>query len=217
MASKIIPHRPFLIMFYGYPGCGKSFFASQFAREFQNTVYLPSYKIESELTGLASGNFVLAQKVLEYITENYLKNGVSVVSDMPVIKKSDRKKLAHTALKHKAASMLVWMQIDADSAFTRTRLRAKKNKKEDIAAKYTKQEFQEIIKQMQNPVNEDFFVISGKHTYKSQRASVLSKMSTLKIINREEASKNIAKPGLVNLVPSSLSGRTGFGRNISIR
>ncbi len=70
---------------------------------------------------------------------------------------------------------------------------------------------------MQNPQNEDFFVISGKHTYKSQRSQVMNKMSSLKIISREQASKDVAKPGLVNLIPPSLSGRSGVGRNISIR
>lgn len=217
MTSKITPQKPFLIMFYGYPGCGKSFFASQFAKEFQNTIYLSSYKINSELTKLASGDTHLADKVIEYITESYLENGLSVVTDAAVIKKPDRKKLAHIAIKHKAVPILVWMQIDADSAYVRTKLRSKKNKQEKSAAEYKKQEFQDIINNMQNPQNEDFFVISGKHTYKSQRTSVMSRMSILKIINREQANKNIAKPGLVNLVPPSLSGRVGISRNISIR
>ena len=217
MTSKIIPQKPFLIMLYGYPGCGKSFFASQFAKEFQNTVYLPSYKIMSELTGIASGNMHLAGKVLDYISESYLENGLSVITDSPVIKKSDRKRLAHIALKHKATPVLIWMQIDAESAFLRTKLASKKNKTKNTAQKYTKQEFKQITTVMQNPENEDYFVISGKHTYKSQRALVMSKMSSQKIINREEANKNLAKPGLVNLVPSSLSGRAGFSRNISIR
>lgn len=217
MSLKITPQKPFLIMLYGYPGCGKSFFASQFAKEFQNTVYLPSFKINSDFTKLTSGNSSLARKAEEYITESYLENGLSVVTDAHVIKKSDRKKLAHIALNHKATPILVWMQIDADSAFLRTKLRSKRSRKENFAAKYTKQEFEEITNHMQNPQNEDFFVISGKHTYKSQRALVMNKMSTLKIVNREQANKNIAKPGLVNLVPSSLSGRVGIGRNISIR
>lgn len=218
MTSKIIPQKPFLIMLYGYPGCGKSFFASKFVREFQNTAYLPAYKTTSEVTKLASGNQQLADKVTDFITENYLQNGISVITDAPVTKKIDRKKLNHLALKYKAVPVLIWMQIDADSAYMRTKLRAKKNKDEDSAAKYTKEEYQSIVNNMQNPhQNEDYFVISGKHTYKSQRALVMSKMSMLKIINRAEANKNIAKPGLVNLVPSSLGGRGGFGRNISIR
>ena len=203
-------------MIYGYPGCGKSYFASQFAKEFHNTVYLNSDKIASELSKNLSRNDHLIDRMMEYIIENYLENGISVVSDMPVIKKTDRKRLGHMALKHKVSPILVWMQIDAESSFLRTKLRAKKSKKENSFAIYTKQQFQDITNAMQNPQDEDFFVISGKHTYKSQRALVMSKMSTLKIINREQASKSMAKPGMVNLVPPSLSGR-GFGRNISIR
>ncbi|MEX2014924.1 MAG: AAA family ATPase [Candidatus Saccharimonadales bacterium] len=218
MTSKIIPQKPFLIMFYGYPGCGKSFFASRFAGEFQNTAYLPTYKTVSEISKIASGNQQLASKVTDFIAENYLQNGISVFTDASVTKKIDRKKLNHLALKYNAVPILIWMQIDADSAYMRTKLRAKKSKNEDSAAKYTKEEYQNIVNNMQNPhQNEDFFVISGKHTYKTQRALVMSKMSVLKIINRSEANKNIAKPGLVNLVPTSLSGRGGFGRNISIR
>jgi predicted kinase len=216
MKVKINPQKPFFIMLYGYPGCGKSFFASQFAGEFHNTIYLNKNKIASELSKNIPGNDQFIDRMVEYITENYLENGISVVSDAPIIKKSDRKRLSHMALKHKIDPILVWMQIDAESAFLRTKLRAKKNKKEKDIASYSKQQFQEITNNMQNPQNEDFFVISGKHTYKSQRGLVMNKMSKLKIINREQASKSMAKPGLVNLVPNSLSGR-GFGRNISIR
>lgn len=204
-------------MLYGYPGCGKTFFASQFAKEFLDTVFLPSYKMNSELNKAASGNIQLANKAMEYILESYLENGLSVVTDMPVTKKVDRRKLSHMALKHKATPVLVWMQIDAESAYLRTKLRSKKSKKADYAEKYTKQDFQTILSSMQNPEKEDYFVISGKHTYKSQRALVMNKMSALKVINREQASKNIAKPGLVNLVPPSVSGRSGFSRNISVR
>lgn len=217
MTAKIIPQKPFLIMFYGYPGCGKSFFASQFAKEFQNSVYLPNHKINSDISRLASGNSHLAEKILDYMGENYLENGISVVTDAPVIKKSDRKRLSHIALKHGAVPVLVWMQIDADSAFLRTKLRSKKSKNSPGHPKYTKQEFEAITNSMQNPQNEDFLVISGKHTYKTQRVAVMNKLSMLKIMNREQANKNIAKPNLVNLIPSSLSGRNGVGRNISIR
>jgi len=216
MKSKLIPKKPFLLMFYGYPGCGKTFFSRQFAAETQNTIHLQADKIANETRNFTNNNMELTNKLIAYLVENYLENGISVIMDAALQKSIERKSLKKIALKKKVTPLLIWMQTDIESAYRRTKLRSKKGN-DDFADNYSKEDFARIANEMQNPKDEDFLVISGKHTYKSQRATAVSKLAALNIISKEQANKNLAKPELVNLVPRSLGGRSEFGRNISIR
>ena len=217
MKSKPVPQKVFLLILYGYPGCGKTTFSEKLAKQLQNTVHLYTDKITRELSQVTGGNFELANNVISYMTENYLENGLSVIVDAPVIKSTDRRTMRNIAIKHKAVPILVWMQMDPESAFHRLKLQAK-NKKNKFSRAYTRTEFDEIVNSMQNPKNEDFVVVSGKHTYKSQSVAVLNKMVESKILSRDQIAKNFAKPELTNIIPQpTLGGRGVFRRNISVR
>jgi hypothetical protein len=70
---------------------------------------------------------------------------------------------------------------------------------------------------MQNPAHdEEYMVLSGKHSYNMQRTAILKKMYSLKLVNPDVVSANVVKPGMINLVPDS--GRVDLSRrNINIR
>ncbi len=77
----------------------------------------------------------------------------------------------------------------------------------------------QIASNMQNPANtEDYMVISGKHTYHTQRNAVIKKLYDVGLISTNGAGSKLVMPGLVNLVPSPAPGRVDNSRrNISIR
>src|SRR5690606_6959442 len=77
--------------------------------------------------------------------------------------------------------------------------------------------FDEITGHMQNPGHdEDYIVLSGKHSFPMQRSALVRKFYDLKLIKPENVSQNVVKPGLVNLVPTA--GRVDMTRrNITIR
>lgn len=220
MKSKIVPHKPFMLLMYGYPGSGKSFFARQFADEFQNTVHVHGDKIHSEIADKMhqynETNSAIPELVIEYLISEYLRNGISVIADLPLNKRSDRKKYRNIALTNKAEPVLVWLQIDPESAYARTKKRDRRKTEDRYAAEYTTSEFQSIISNSQNPQNEPFTVISGKHAFKSQRSAVLKKLSDLKVVNLVSANSSAVKPELVNLIPK-MGDRDLLRRNISIR
>ena len=71
---------------------------------------------------------------------------------------------------------------------------------------------------MQNPRNEDYLVVSGKHTFNTQRSAVVKRLYEIGLISVDSANARIIKPGLVNLVPNPTAGRVDISRrNIVIR
>jgi hypothetical protein len=125
-----------------------------------------------------------------------------------------RKKGAHT--------LLVWFQVDADTAFKRLSTRDRRTADDKYAAQYSKDDFRNYASRMQPPEpTENFVVVSGKHTFNSQRTNVFKRLLVDGLIPAQEAQAKIGKPGMVNLVPSSMSQQKGrvdlSRRNISIR
>jgi hypothetical protein len=78
--------------------------------------------------------------------------------------------------------------------------------------------FAGLASQMQNPVTtEDYTVISGKHTFRTQYAAVVRRLREMNLYGLDDG-QHVVKPGLVNLVPNQNAGRVDLNRrNITIR
>lgn len=217
MSTQFSPKRPFIVMMYGYPGAGKTSFARQLCDEL-GLVHLQEDKIRQELFGPNASDRAV-RKVMTYMTKELLKARVSVVFDAEVLRESERKMIRNIALDTKAASLLVWLQVDPETTFMRTEKRDRRKADDKYADEYSEEEYRQILAYMQNPTNEDYIVVSGKHTFHSQRSTVIKKLYDIGIITPEAASHNVVKPGLMNLVPNPLiQKRSGIvQRNISIR
>lgn len=72
---------------------------------------------------------------------------------------------------------------------------------------------------MENPSkNEEYMVVSGKHTFLSQKNAVVRKLHDLRLLSAHDLTNNVSKPQLVNLVPNNIPGRVDLSRrNINIR
>lgn len=144
---------------------------------------------------------------------------MSVIYDANASRLSVRRELRNIARKAKAEPLLIWLQIDADSAFARLSRRDRRRSDDKYATPYTAESFQNHIQGMQNPKNEDYAVISGKHTFNTQRSAIIKKLYELGVIGTNPVATNVIKPGLVNLVPNQMhNGRVDTSRrNILIR
>lgn len=217
MSTQLSPKRPIIVMMYGYPGAGKTSFARQLSEEL-GLVHLQEDKIRHELFG-AQASDKAVRKVMNYMTRELLKAGVSLVFDAEVLRTSERTAIRNIAFETKAASLLVWLQVDPETTFMRTAKRDRRKAEDKYADEYTEEEYRQILAYMQNPNLEDYIVVSGKHTFHSQRSTVIKKLYDLGIITPEGASHNVVKPELINLVPKPvIQKRSGIvQRNISIR
>ncbi len=217
---KQVLTKPVLIILYGFPGSGKTFFSRQFSDEINaanvNGDYLRD-EFFDEPTYSKDENDVVNHLSL-FMVSQFLETGVSVVYDASSIKKSERRILKDMAMRAKTDSLIVWLQIDIESAFARVNNRDRRRTDDKYNRELDRTTFETIISQMQNPVlNEDYVVISGKHNFITHKNAVMKKLYEKGLINQETADTKMVKPGLVNRVPNLLGGRVDAARrNISI-
>ncbi len=217
--SKIQPVKPFLLMLYGYPGTGKTYFSRQFSDNVL-CAHLQADRIRSELfenPRYDKQENSIVNHIMNYMTEEFLAAGVSVIYDLNALRSGQRRVLHDLAHRLRAQPLIVWFQMDADSAFGRSIKRDRRRADDKYAAQWDRTTFETLVNHMQNPKSsEGYVVVSGKHLFNMQLSSVIAKLRQLGVLSTEDASSKVIKPGMVNLIPNG-PGRVDLTRrNISI-
>jgi predicted kinase len=217
--SKIVLNKPALICLYGYPGAGKSYVARNLADEMQLAV-VSSERIRNELFQTPRYDpqeNAIVTHLMDYMSEEFLSSGVSVAYDTNALRVSQRRRLRDIARKHKVEYLLIWLQIDIDSAFYRTQNRDRRTNDDKYSIPQTRSSFEKQVNGMQNPQAEDYIVISGKHTFSTQKSAIINRFYQMGLIGSGDVQHTVAKPELVNLIPNPRAGRVDLSRrNISI-
>ena len=220
--NKISPTQPLLIMLYGYPGAGKSYVARQLSNHLQ-AAHVQGERIRSELFANArydkSENDLINQ-FMNYMTQEFLSAGISVIYDANALRASQRHALRDLARKYKSQPLVIWLQIDSDSAYLRTQRRDRRKADDKFSPSLDKRSFDTILATMQNPTNaEDYVVVSGKHVFSTQLSAILKKLNDMQLLKVEDVKSGMAMPELVNLVPNPSAGRVDLNRrrNITIQ
>ncbi len=219
--NKVVLNKPTLILLYGFPGSGKTFVARQLADEL-HAAHVQADRFRFELfeePRYDKQENQIVNHLAEYMTEEFLNAGVSVIYDVTAGRLGERRLMRDMARKAKAQSVLVWLQIDLESAFERVAKRDRRKTDDKYAVNMDRTTFDDVTKRMQNPqMTEDYVVVSGKHNYQTQHAAILKKFYSLGLIASAAATEHMVKPGLVNLIPHQLGGRVDQSRrNIIIR
>jgi predicted kinase len=217
--NKTVLDKPVLICLYGFPGSGKSYVARNLANSV-NMAHVSADRIRSELFRNprydAQENAVVLH-LMNYMSEEFLDAGVSVIYDTNAARAGQRRSLRELARHHKADYLLVWLQIDADSAFARIQNRDRRTADDRYAQDHNQDSFNTLTAAMQNPQDEDYMVISGKHAFITQKNSIISRLYHRGLISGETMRSNVAMPELVNLIPNPFSAPASDERSITIR
>lgn len=217
--TKVRTTKPLLILLYGFPGAGKTTFASGLTSSL-DCAHVHGDRIRHELfeePRYDEQEEGIIIHLMDYMTEEFLNAGISVIYDATMSRKSDRHTKRELARKKHAKTLLVWFQIDPDTAYNRLRKRDRRKTEDKYSVDYTESEFRHYASKMQHPEpTEDYVVVSGKHTFNSQRSSVFKKFMEMGLISNETARGNVAKPGMVNLIPQSMGRVDMSRRNINI-
>lgn len=220
--AKIAPTQPLLVLLYGFPGAGKTYFARQFCERIQ-AAHIQGDRIRSELFEHPrydqQENDAIVQ-LMNYMAGEFLNAGISVIYDTNAARHAQRHMLREIARKARAQPLLVWLQMDTDSAFYRSSKRDHRRIDDKFAADVDRSSFDTLIGRMQNPMpSEEYVVVSGKHTFNAQYTSVVRRLRDLGLMNTADVAP-VVKPGLVNLIPqpNPYRGRVDNSRrNITIR
>ena len=219
---KVNLNKPVLIYLYGMPGAGKSYLSRHLADAY-NLAHISSDKIRSTLyesPRFDKSENQIVQTLMYMMSEQFLKAGIGVIFDMSASRIMQRRALRDLARKNKVEELLIWLQIDPDTAFHRSSNRDKRKPDDKYNQNIDQQTFDSLVKQMQNPVNETGMVVSGKHLFESHKSAIQKRLISLGLIDPEDIGKKVAKPGMVNLVSKAqiTGGRVNMSRrNIIIR
>ncbi len=209
-----------LICLYGFPGSGKSYVARNLEDVLQ-VARVSADRIRHELFSRPrhdNQENAVVTHLMNYLTEEFLKSGVSVVYDVNLSRVSHRKKMRDFAKKHHAEYLLIWLQVDAENAFARTQRRDKRTLDDKYSEDQTKASFEHRSSIMQNPLpDEDYMVASGKHNFITQKNAIINRLYQMGLVKGSTIQSHVAMPELVNLVPNPNAGRVDYTRrNINI-
>ena len=209
-----------MIYLYGFPCSGKSYLGRNLAKELQ-AAYINTDRLRGQLFNRPrydEHENATVDFLIKYLAKEFLGVGVSVIYDGDLSKLTQRREVRELARTEKAESLLIWLQIDADSAFTRTQQRDRRTTDDKYATVQTRQSFNSQIAKMQNHRDEDYIVISGKHAFATQRSSIINRLYQLGLVAGGSLQHKVAKPELVNLVPGIYTDQMDLSRrNIPIR
>jgi predicted kinase len=152
--AKIYPIKPFMILFYGFPGSGKTYFARQLCESVQ-AAHLQADRVRGELFETPRYDKQendIVNHLMNYMTEEFLSAGLSVAYDMNAARAGQRRRLYDTALKHHAQPLVIWFQMDTETAFSRIVKRDRRKADDKFAPNYDRSSFDDAIGPMQNPV-----------------------------------------------------------------
>lgn len=217
---KVLPTKPLFILLYGFPGAGKSYFARQLCEHFQ-AAHIHGDRIRGELFEQPQydkeENNVVGH-LMDYMAAEFLQAGLSVIYDANAMRLSQRRTLRDLARKTNAEPLLVWFQIDLESAYARVANRDRRRSDDKFAGPSDREAFERLASGMQNPHNEEYIVVSGKHTFTTQLNAFVRRLRELGLVRPvAEVNTKLVKPGLVNLIPNP-GGRVDLSRrNITIR
>ncbi len=168
-----------LYMTLGSPGAGKTFFARQFSAQYKLPL-ISADRLRFELFdkpvfSREEDNILL--NVMDYMLEEFMRTGMSVVVDGLNSQRARRHKLREIARRNSAHPLIVWVQTDRDTAFDRASNRDRRQTDDKYTASIDEATFIRLENAVTKPQAEDYVVISGKHVFNSQLRAVANKIN----------------------------------------
>lgn len=172
--------KPLIIMVVGLPGAGKTFFARQFSETFgAPLISFDRVHFEISKESLQGGStYGLAQRIIAYEIEEFTKTKRTFIIDGGLSSKTERLAVRKFAAKYGYDTIAVWVQTDVATCQQRAIKRNKAKTDDKYSQPLTPETFQLLAKKLSPPsVQENYIVISGKHTYSTQVKAVLRKLA----------------------------------------
>ncbi|MDX9913995.1 MAG: ATP-binding protein [Candidatus Moranbacteria bacterium] len=173
--------KPILFTTLGYPGSGKTFFSRRFAKDLR-LFHLNSDRLRLEI--FPNPNYTTPEhatvfRTMDFLTDELLQRGVSVIYDANSTKRIYRKRLQDIAKKRKADYVLLWFKTPTEVALKRIEKRS--NLKSELMKRYHRTIDDEVlfgIKAEEEIPNKERHIVLGVGSYKKQKELVMNFLRT---------------------------------------
>ena len=174
-------NKPLLVVFLGFPGSGKTYFATRLASKI-HAVTLNSDALRMSMFG-SSENIETIRKsdnqrlyvdvfgAMDYTAKQILRAGHSVIYDAQQTKRENRKNIENLAKEADALPVLVWIKTNPDVAL----LRGQEREARDDSHQYDKEKMRYLIDRFESVTDlpeqgENTIKISGELSFGEQYA-----------------------------------------------
>lgn len=204
-------------MIIGLPGAGKSFFAGHFCDTFSAPL-VSGDRLRFELfesPKFSPAETGLVKRMAEVQLTELVKTRSSIVVDGLCNNRKERQQFEQFAAAHNYGTLIVWVQTDEPTAKTRSLSRNRKRTGDEYNVKLSTQQFTSLSAALSQPVKqEDYVVISGKHTYTTQAKMVLRKLAAPHAQKAESAHQQTIER---DRTPTTRTAPPPSRRNVLIR
>jgi len=174
-----------LILMFGYPGSGKTHFASQFAIK-HGLIHISGDRFRYELFDdpqFSDGENQVVERLMDYMLDQAVKTKTSIIYDANNGVRRKRLELISAARKRGITTVMIWTQTDLNTAFTRASTRDKRRPGDKYSFNMDQDTFDYVLGKITAPsYGEDYVVVSGKYDFPAQELTVLKKLEKMKII-----------------------------------
>lgn len=187
--KRITTVKPVLVVMMGLPGAGKTHTAAQLA-ESLNAFHIEGDELRSELfeepeRTEAQDNVV--ERLVSLLTEKFMGKKFNLVVDSNFERRGLRRRLKSVCKAAGYGLLFVWIQTDVDTSFYRAANRDRRRQDDKYAVKLEEDSFKRLMHQFQPPQHEDYVVVSGKHIFRTQLASIEKKLNELGLLRVRES------------------------------
>jgi uncharacterized protein len=171
--------KPIIVMFIGYAGSGKTYFATRLAREL-SAVTLNTDALRLSMFGSLDRIEQIRETdrprlyddvfgAMNYAAKQILQSGVSVVYDAQMTKRQDRIVIEQLAAESNALAVLVWIKTSKETAYRRGQEREVR----DDSQQYSAERIRKIVDWSESVTElpehgENFVEISGEISFEEQ-------------------------------------------------
>jgi predicted kinase len=207
-------------MIIGLPGAGKSYFAGHFSDTF-GAPLVSHDKLQFELFDTPKhtpAEYGLISRLAELQLAELVKTHASILIDGFCNSRKERIQLEQFAANHNYDTLIVWVQTDEPTAKTRATTRNAKRPGDERNPRLTAEQYTTFSGRLVAPLKqEQYVVISGKHTYTTQARMVLRKLAAPRIEKAEAAHLKEAEQTRSRTAPTTRTVPVPARRNVIIR
>lgn len=198
-------HHPILFILVGIPGSGKTYLARQLSQQLKIS-RVSAEQIRATILNqpsMSRAEEKLVRKIALFLIEELFKFKMSVICDIPAQTLSQQTELHKLAKTYKFKVITIYQQVDQQAAWLRCQSRSSHQVDDKYALDLSLDVFNALCKKLEPPIKKEIIVVSGTHTFNAQFQTILRRLIELQFLTNENSlTKNIPKPGLVNLVSS---------------